>query len=393
MTVALERTPSGSGAAATAARTGGASLRDAVRGDEDALVALENTVFPTDRLSRRSFRDFVGSTKARLRIATVDGRLAGYALTLWRAGSGVARLYSIATDQAFRGRGIAGALLKDAEHSAYEAGRAVMRLEVAVGNAGAHALYRGAGYREIERIEDYYEDGGAALRMEKLLRGDDAPPDPPDYYAQTTEFTCGAACLMMALRAGGAGVSFDPVTEVRLWREATTVFMTSGLGGCEPYGMASVLAGQDLPVEIWTTVEGPLMLRTVQNKDKRRVMTLAQADFHERVRAQGVPVHIGFLAISDLTQMLQDGAVAILLISGNRMFGKKVPHWVFAWAADDAHVFIHDPWIEVKAFETAADAVSIPVPVAELNRMWFWGAERLRAAVIARPRTSGESRA
>ena len=50
---------------------------------------------------------------------------------------------------------------------------------------------------------------------------------------------------------------------------------------------------------------------------------------------------------------------------------------------------IHD----VKAFETAADAVSIPVPLAELNRMWFWGAERLRAAVIAWPSKSGRSRA
>jgi len=361
------------------------ALRDAVRGDEDALVALENSVFSTDRLSRRSFREFVGSPKASLRIAMVDGRLAGYALTLWRAGSGVARLYSIATDPAFRRKGVGEALLRDAENGAYEEGRAVMRLEVATRNAPALALYRRDGYREIERIEDYYEDGSDAVRLEKPLRGDDAPPHPPDYYEQTTEFTCGAACLMMALKACGAGVSFDPVTEVRLWREATTVFMTSGLGGCEPYGMASVLAQHGAPVEIWTTLDGPLLLRTVQNIDKRRVMELAQADFHARVRDQDVPVHFGFLSIAELSDMLRAGAMAILLISGNRMFGKKVPHWVLAWAADEAHVFIHDPWVDNKAFESPTDAISIPVPVAELNRMWKWGAERLRAAVIAWP--------
>jgi ribosomal protein S18 acetylase RimI-like enzyme len=368
-------------------------LRDAARRDEAALVALENAAFATDRISRRSFREFLASERARLRVAEVDGAVAGYALTLRRSGTGVARLYSIATDNAFRGQGIAAALLDDAEEGAFEAGRAVMRLEVARGNAPAIALYRRAGYHEVETLPGYYDDGSDAVRMEKPLLGDAPPPGGPDYYEQTTEFTCGAACLMMALRAADAGFPFDPVTEVRLWREATTVFMTSGLGGCEPYGMASVLAEAGLPVEIWTTMEGPLLLNTVQNAEKRRVMTLAQTDFQARIRKLGVPVRVDQLGVDGLAAMLAEGAVAILLISGNRMFGKKVPHWVLAWAADDAHVFVHDPWVEDEAFETATDAASIPVPLAELNRMWRWGAGRLRAAVIAWPARRGKGAA
>lgn len=368
------------------------ALRDARRDDEDALVALENAAFDSDRLSRRSFREFLAAPKARLRLAIVDGRVAGYALTIWREGTGVARLYSIATLPACRGKGVAAVLLDDAERGAYTMGRAVMRLEVGIENSAALALYRRRGYRVIETLAGYYEDGSDALRMEKPLRGGDAPANAPDYYEQTTEFTCGAACLMMVLRAGNADFPFDPVTEVRLWREATTVFMTSGLGGCEPYGMASVLAEHGMPVEIWTSMEGPLMLRTVQNAEKRRVMTLAQADFQDRIRDRGVPVHVGVLPVADLVAMLRDGAMAILLISGNRMFGKKVPHWVVAWAADEAHVFIHDPWVENAAFETPADANSIPVPLAELNRMWMWGADRLRAGIIAWPRKTKRAR-
>jgi hypothetical protein len=313
------------------------------------------------------------------------GRIAGYALTIWRAGTGVARLYSIATDPTFRGKGVAAVLLSDAERAAFAAGRAVLRLEVATTNAPALALYRRAGYRVFERVAEYYEDSSDALRMEKPLRGGEAPTPAPDYYEQTTEFTCGAACLMMVLRAADADFPLDPVTEVRLWREATTVFMTSGLGGCEPYGMACVLAGHGLPVEIRTTMEGPLLLRTVQNVEKRRVMTLAQADFQSRIRALGVPVCHDALTVADLAEMLRTGAMAILLISGNRMFGTRVPHWVVAWAADEAHVFLHDPWVEKDAFESPVDAASIPVPFAELDRMWRWGADRLRAAVIARP--------
>jgi ribosomal protein S18 acetylase RimI-like enzyme len=360
-------------------------IRDATRGDASALVALETAAFETDRLSPRSFREFIDSGAARLRVATLEGRLAGYALTIWRAGTGVARLYSIATDPACRGRGVAAALLKDAEESAYRMGRAVMRLEVATRNAAARALYEGAGYRVIDRIAGYYDDGGDAFRMEKPLRGEEPPPAAPDYYEQTTEFTCGAACLMMALRARDPAFPFDPVTEVRLWREATTVFMSSGLGGCEPYGMACVLAAHGLSAEVWTSQQGPLLLRTVQNPEKRRVMMLAQADFQQRIHALGAPVHHAALSVDALVEKLRAGALAVLLISGNRMFGARVPHWVLAWGADAAHVFIHDPWVETEARETPADAASIPVPFAELDRMWRWGADRLRAAVIAWP--------
>lgn len=373
----------------TAGPAGSLALRDAAHGDEAALMALETAAFDTDRLSRRSFREFMDSPKARLRVALSDGQMAGYALTIWRAGTGVARLYSIATDRAHRGRGVAAMLLRDAEDGAYRTGRALMRLEVGTANAPALDLYRRAGYRRIERIAGYYDDGSDAFRMEKPLRGGAVPGKPPDYYEQTTDFTCGAACLMMVLRAGDAEFPFDPVTEVRLWREATTVFMTSGLGGCEPYGMASVLAEHEVPVEIWTSMEGPLLLRTVQNAEKRRVMTLAQADFQERIRKRGVPVRLEALGVADLAAMLRAGAMAILLISGNRMFGQRVPHWVVAWAADESHVFVHDPWVETGAFETPADAASIPVPFAELDRMWRWGGDRLRTCVIARPGATG----
>jgi ribosomal protein S18 acetylase RimI-like enzyme len=378
--------PSGTARPSPSARL---ALRDAASEDVGALVALETAAFETDRLSRRSFREFLDSPTARLRVATLDGRIAGYALTIWRAGTGVARLYSIARDPAQPGRGAAAALLKDAEEGACRMGRAVMRLEVATGNAPALALYRLAGYRAVARLEGYYDDGADAFRMEKPLRSGAAPRVAPDYYEQTTDVTCGAACLMMVLRARDPAFPFDPVTEVRLWREATTVFMTSGLGGCEPFGMATVLADRGVPVEIWTSQEGPLLLRTVQTAEKRRVMTLAQADFQERIRRHGVPVHHAALSVGALAEMLAEGAVAILLISGNRMFGTRVPHWVVAWAADEGHVFLHDPWVETEARETAADAASIPVPRAELDRMWRWGADRLRAAVVAWPGRAG----
>lgn len=143
------------------------AIRKGVRSDLDALVAIENCCFTTDRLSRGSLRYFLAAPNAVLLVAKVEGALAGYALVALRKGSAVARLYSIGIDPAFRGRNLGLALLKAAEKAARAHGAGAMRLEVRSRNRRAIALYEAKGYRRFGRIEDYYEDGAAALRYEK----------------------------------------------------------------------------------------------------------------------------------------------------------------------------------------------------------------------------------
>ena len=69
------------------------------------------------------------------------------------------------------------------------------------------------------------------------------------------------------------------------------------------------------------------------------------------------------------------------------MFGKKVPHWVLAIGHDDSHVFIHDPWVEDEHMETGTAAASLPIPLAELDRMARYGREGLRVAIIIKKAT------
>jgi hypothetical protein len=74
------------------------------------------------------------------------------------------------------------------------------------------------------------------------------------------------------------------------------------------------------------------------------------------------------------------------------MFGKRVPHWLLAHDADGHHIFLHDPWVEDMAYESATDASDNPAPYAELDRMWHWGQTRLRAAVLIPPVTKTNRR-
>src|SRR5437016_9096919 len=227
------------------------SLRPARLADVDVLADLEARVFRGDRISRRGFRRFVRSPRAALIVAEEDGALAGYALVLFRTGSGIARLYSIAVAPQFAKRGVGSALLAAGEDAAIAADRMAMRLEVHENNARAIARYRKAGYNLFGRHFQYYADRGHALRFEKRLRPRlPGLEHPPPYFHQTTEFTCGPACVMMALAWADPSLRPSPALEFRLWREATTIFMSSGHGGCEPYGLAVSLRRHGLFPEI-----------------------------------------------------------------------------------------------------------------------------------------------
>lgn len=145
-------------------------VRTAAPADLDALVALELRAFRGDRMSRAQYRRHLASPSAVVLVAdAADAGLLGSALVFFRAGSTLARLYSIATAPAARGRGIGAGLLAAAEQAASRRGSRTLRLEVRVDNAAAIGLYERAGYRRIGRYAGYYEDGADAWRYEKPL--------------------------------------------------------------------------------------------------------------------------------------------------------------------------------------------------------------------------------
>src|ERR1043165_8800951 len=117
-------------------------LRLGVISDLTALETLEQRAFSSDRLSRRSFRDLLNSPNAALLVAEAGKNLSGYALVLFRTGSIMARLYSLAVDPQHRGRGLGSMLLAAAEQAAGGRGGCVIRLEVREDNAAAANLYR-----------------------------------------------------------------------------------------------------------------------------------------------------------------------------------------------------------------------------------------------------------
>ncbi len=357
-------------------------IRPAVADDLEALVEIEQRCFEYDRLSRRSFRHFLASDTAACLVAEEHGRLLGYSLVLFHGRTALARLYSMAVAPEHQGRGLGRTLLHAAEAAALDGGAAVMRLEVNPNNEPAVALYRSAGYVDFGVYRAYYEDDSDALRMAHAL----VPRLQPvawrvPHYRQTLEFTCGPAALMMAMKALDKRLRLDRRLELRLWRESTMIFMTSGHGGCGPHGLALAAWRRGFDVELFLNDEGPPFLDTVRDPDKKEVIRLVHEDVLDELKRSDVKVYLHPLSVDELSERIAAGAIALVLISQYRIYGDKEPHWIIVSGCDQRFIYAHDPYISA-AHVTSIDRVSIPILRREFELMAKYGRSKLRAAVI-----------
>jgi len=356
-------------------------LRPATHDDLPALVELEDSCFDSDRLSRRNFQWMIARANASLIVAEGDGQLFGYSLVLFHRGTSLARLYSIAIAPRAWGNGLGQKLLQAAEANAREHDCAYLRLEVRPDNASAIRLYERNGYYPFARIEDYYEDHSAALRFEKriLQHAEDRNRHVP-FYRQTTDFTCGPACLLMAMAALTPDLPMTRRDELRLWREATTIYMTAGHGGCSPHGLALAAWRRGYRVKLQINVKGPLFLDGVRSEEKRAVMRVVHEDFRAELEESDVEQLRG--GPLDIPSILADGGQPLVLISSYRLTRSKAPHWVIVTDCDEDFIYLHDPDVDHSQHRQTMDCQHVPVSHSEFNKMSRFGRSKLRAAVV-----------
>ena len=290
------------------------------------------------------------------------------------------------------GRGVGRTLIEAAEAQALARGCRAIRLEVHPENHAAIGRYRKSGYREFARYRRYYEDGGDALRFEKrLVPNTAALKEAPPYFHQTTEFTCGPACIMMALAwadtctrpsrsnlRAGAGLRVPALARSH---HHLHQLRTGRLRALRDGGRAQAPRARagDLRQPCRS-----LFPRYGKSADKRRVMQLTQAEFRREAKALAIPCHMTPVNKSVLMRAFDAGSVAIVLVSGYHMVARGKPHWIFAFGRDGRHVLMHDPAAIRDDQGMAAAAETYAVPWTAFERVTRLGRERLSAAIVIR---------
>lgn len=354
--------------------------------DLPALLDLEQQCFTSDRLTPRSFQWMISRAHGQLLVVRHGERLLGYALVLFHRGTSLARLYSIAIATDARGLGLGKRLLQRSEACALAHDCAYMRLEVRSDNPTAIALYERQGYRRFARLHNYYEDHADALRLEKRIREHHQTRSVHvPYYPQTTDFTCGPACLLMAMAALQPSRALERREELQIWREATTVFMTAGHGGCSPQGLALAAWRRGFGVRLQVNSVGPLFLNGVRDEHKKDVMRLVHDEFCKELDASDVQQVLG--GPLNLPRLLDEGGRPLVLISSYRLTRSKAPHWVMVTDCDEDFVYLHDPDVDHSQHRQAMDCQHLPVSHHAFDKMCSFGSSKLRAAVVLYPRS------
>ena len=362
--------------------------RKARVGDLSQLVQLEESTFNYDQLSRRSFHWMIKGAHSIFLVQEYNKKLVGYGLVLINAGTSLARLYSICTHKDFQGQGLATELISHLERIASdEENCAYLRLEVKENNKGAISLYRKLGYKKFTTKKDYYDDGKAAWCFEKRIKTLKAKSRVKiPYYQQGTEFTCGPASLMMAMKTFNSKQEMSLIQELDLWREATTIFMTSGHGGCGPHGLALAAFNRGFKPELYLSHIHTLFIDTVRSAEKKKIIELVHKGWEQRIEKKKIKVHKKRMTVEDIKQILKAGGIPIILITTYHFDFHRVPHWVVITAYDDHFIYIHDPdQTSTEEHEGVISRVHIPIPEDQFLKISRWGKDKVSAAVVIFP--------
>lgn len=144
-------------------------IRQADLSDLSTLLKVEMSCFEGDRFTPRVFRYLLTKGHATTLIAEKNKKAQGYCIVLFRRGSRVARLYSIAVLPEGIGSGVGQSLLLAAEDAAKLRGCYTIILEVREDNNRAIRFYEKMAYHCFGKFNDFYEDHSDALRFKKQL--------------------------------------------------------------------------------------------------------------------------------------------------------------------------------------------------------------------------------
>ena len=347
--------------------------------DISRLVEIEQSSFNYDQLDARKFRYFIRQAHADLIIQLKDITITGYGLLLYRKGTSLSRLYSFTIAKEFQGQNLSGQLLLELEKFARKEDSSYIRLEVKKTNIKAISLYEKLEYIQFSIKHQYYENNEDAVCMEKNIQKLDKKQNTftVPFYEQTTEFTCGPSSLMMAMSSLDPKYKTNRTEEIQIWREATTVFMTSGHGGCGPHGLALSAYERGFLPQLYLNTKELLFIDSVRQKHKKEVIKIVQDEFNRQIKIKKIPIHYGKIKWNILRKIISAGGRPLVLISVYRLTETKSPHWVTITGMNDDFIFFNDPFVETDSDRIAN--ISIPIRKDEFEGIAKFGSKKIQA--------------
>jgi hypothetical protein len=167
------------------------------------------------------------------------------------------------------------------------------------------------------------------------------------YYAQSSEFTCGPACVLMVMKHFERDLEIGRELEFEVWRQCNMI----GIKGADPFGLSVPLIDAGYNVRLITQ-----RVRTVDyERWKRRLLrnfsseeielsVFGMKENRERALRRKLYTTYKRPVVADIRRGIRGDYVPIALVHMGVIHSLNIPHWIVVTDADDKQVVFNDPY-------------------------------------------------
>lgn len=167
------------------------------------------------------------------------------------------------------------------------------------------------------------------------------------YYAQSSEFSCGPACVLMVMKHFDSSLEIGRELEFEVWRQCNMI----GIKGADPYGLSVPLIDAGYEVRLITQRRKiieykPWKRRLLRHfsSDDIKLSVFGMKENRRRALDRGLPVTYKRPIVADVLRGLQSGFVLIALVHMGVVHSLNIPHWIVVTYADEERVVFNDPY-------------------------------------------------
>jgi hypothetical protein len=168
------------------------------------------------------------------------------------------------------------------------------------------------------------------------------------YYAQSAEFTCGPACVLMIFKFFDPHLKLNRTLEFEVWRQCNMI----GARGADPFGMSVPLLDAGYEVHLVTQRRRMIDLDLWEHRLRERKFTpedarlavFGIAENRKRALSRGLTVEYGRLTVERIAKSLSEGFIPMALVHMGVVHQLDIPHWVVVTDAGEDRVAMNDPY-------------------------------------------------
>jgi len=167
------------------------------------------------------------------------------------------------------------------------------------------------------------------------------------YYQQSSEFSCGPACVLMVMKHFQPRLKIGRGLEFEIWRQCNMI----GIKGADPYGLSVPLLDAGYEVRLLTqrmkVIDSAAWKRRLRGNfsaDDIELSLFGVKQNQKRARRRHLKVTFKRPVVGYVVQGVRKNFVPIALVHMGVVHSLNIPHWVVVTHVDEESVVFNDPY-------------------------------------------------